>query len=124
MLMPNERVNVSGAASYGEVITLFPTKRPSHWDPNLVAEALERIEEHGFSVARGDALLVTGHMAPIVRLACALVSIHPDALGLFYDAMYGEYVARLLNPVLETGNGSELGKDVHGSSDATRELRS
>jgi hypothetical protein len=94
MIMPHDRVDVTRANEHGDLVVLLPRGqgRPSFWEPELVDLAIERMVAAGYDQDL-DCLLIAGHMAPLVRVACTLAQEFPRARGLFYDSVQGTYNA-------------------------------
>jgi hypothetical protein len=123
MLMPHDRVDVTKARKFGQIVELFPDgeERPEFWDPELITEALHRLlDDHGFDPA-ADYFVVAGHMVPVVRLTCALATVFPLARGLFFDSIQRRYVplplvepytAEALKAILHNGHASKDGRAV------------
>jgi hypothetical protein len=137
MVMPHKNVDVSLAARFGKLVVLFPTgqERPGFWDPELVEEALDRMWDQHFDPDK-DYLLIAGHMAPVVRIACALAREQIRAKALFWDSVSRHYVALpLAGTVIELphteyrfqetkdGDESSPGAALQRGEVAARELR-
>lgn len=110
MLMPHRQVDVSAADTFGEITYLFRAgeKRPTFWDPAFIETALDRLWDHAFDPAN-DYFMVAGHMAPVVKLCCAIAYEYPTARGLFWDAVDARYASQalLVPSILETEDGDD-----------------
>lgn len=99
ILEPCERLDVSGASAYGELIELFEPgeRRMSTWDREYPTEIIRRLVAHGFEPQR-DRVLVAGPIVNLVRATTAIVAAWPDRAiaALYWCGATRKYVERYL----------------------------
>lgn len=109
----DDRIDVSLAEPFGEVVTLWPARRDSIWSETYYADSLARLRQYKFDPER-DYFLVCGIFTAVTLMVGMLVSKYGSIRLLLYYPVKQVYLCRTV------GNGQDATADVHSDQGSER----